>query len=112
MNNNNGVINLGHGAVITNVVTTNSNNNETPKTFPIEIVKAIDLIKTMEELTDEQKKYIISMLDNAKNADNDEAKQSCKNSFASYMNYLGNTSKKVLSVLANLTTVITFFGNG
>jgi len=104
-----GIVSTGAYAINTII---NNNLNETPSISSAQVTKAIKRINVMNELTKEQKEYLISIVNDAKTAEDEVAKQSCKNSFQSFMKGLGKTSEKVLSIFADLATVAAFFSIG
>ena len=104
---NNGIINTGTSSYNTII---SSASKETTDIFSKQAIKAINRINAIKELTDEQKEYLVSIVNEAKTAEDEVTKQSCKNSFKSFMKGLGKTSERILSVFADLIAVATFFG--
>ncbi|MCL2718840.1 MAG: hypothetical protein FWE14_08705 [Lachnospiraceae bacterium] len=106
---NSGIISLGDSAI--NMVINNS-SKEATDIFFTQVIEAINRINSINELTQEQKDYLVSIVNEAKTVEGENEKISCKNSFESFMKGLGKTSEKVLSVLADLFAVANFFGIG
>jgi hypothetical protein len=82
--------------------------------FSSETLKAIAQIREMSELQMAQKECLVNIMQDAETAikkDNESEKKSCKDRFNAFIVGTG-VADKVLSVLANLATVASFFGIG
>lgn len=93
--------------------TTNSQLNFNQSNFSDEISQAIFEIKGIAELSEENKKLIIDLLqqiDAAVKSDNKNAQVEAKFTLKGILKGIGNTSVKVISVLSGLANLAKFFG--
>lgn len=86
--------------------------NNTGNDFVKQFDWAIERINTMSEIDENQKQYLESILNEAKNAETELEKQSCKNKFEAFMKGVGKVAETILSTLSDLVTVVAFFGIG
>lgn len=92
-----------------------SNNDYTQinKEFINEVDAAISAIKDSSEVDEESKKQLISIMEDAKNAENEnsnEKRESAKKAFGYVKGFLTKAAPTLISTLANLTKIASFFG--
>lgn len=93
--------------------TTNSQLNFNQNVFSEEINQAISEIKTIAELSEENRSIIIDLLkqiDVAVQSDNKDAQTEAKFTLKGVLKGIGNVSVKVISVLSGLVNLAKFFG--
>lgn len=100
-NNVNQVVVTGSG----NVVSQNTSKNEIDN-FVKELNQAIDTV-SKSELSEEQKKILIDIFEDAKKKDKQEE---AKARFSTFIAFAGKTAVKLIDVFAGLATIATFFG--
>lgn len=86
------------------------NSTVTNAAFARDIDEAIKRINDIHELEQQQKEYLASIMNEAKAAKSENEKQTCNISFKSFLKGLGKVADKVISVLADLASIATFFG--
>ena len=92
-----------------------SNNDYTQinKEFINEVDAAISAIKDSTEVDEESKKQLISIMEDAKSAENEnsnEKRESAKKAFGYVKGFLTKAAPTLISTLANLTKIASFFG--
>lgn len=100
-NNVNQVVATGNG----NVVSQNTSKNEIDN-FVKELNQAIDIV-SKSELSEEQKKILMDIFEDAKKKDKQEE---AKARFSTFIAFAGKTAAKLIDVFAGLATIATFFG--
>ncbi|GHU77041.1 hypothetical protein AGMMS49992_23840 [Clostridia bacterium] len=81
--------------------------------FGNDVEKAIAIIESFTEVEKHYRDSLISLVNEANNAvqkQDEEAKASCKSKFNGFITFAGKAVDKVLSALANVATIATFFG--
>lgn len=95
-------------AVVTcggNVVSQSASKNEIDN-FVKELNQAIDIV-AKSELSEEQKKILTDIFEDAKKKDKQEE---AKARFSTFIAFAGKTAAKLIDVFAGLATIATFFG--
>lgn len=100
-NNVNQVVVTGNG----NVVSQNTSKNEIDN-FVKELNQAIDIV-SKSELSEEQKKILMDIFEDAKKKDKQEE---AKARFSTFIAFAGKTAAKLIDVFVGLATIATFFG--
>jgi len=109
---NTGIISTGansHNTIMRN------DSKEMINNFFSDVAEAIKRINGMAELEEEQKKYLASIMNEAKTAteeNNEDKEKNCKEKFEAFKIGALKVADKVISVLADLTTIAAFFGFG
>lgn len=103
----------GSSIVGSQVGTVNSQLNFNQSDFSDEISQAIIKIKEIAELSEENKKLIIELLqqiDVAVKSNNKDVQTEAKFTLKGILKGIGNTSVKVISILSGLVNIAKFFG--
>jgi len=103
----NGATNVNQ-AVVTgneNIVSQSTSQNDNSD-FIRELNQAIHIV-TQSELSENQKKILIDIFEDAKKKDKQEE---TKARFSTFIAFAGNTAEKLIDIFAGLTTIATFFG--
>lgn len=80
--------------------------------FNQQIDEAIRKIKAIEEITLQQKEFLITIMNEAKSSTKESEKQLCRGKFEAFMHGAGSASLKVISALSGLSSIARFFGLG
>lgn len=103
----NGATNVNQ-AVVTgneNIVSQSTSQNDNSD-FIRELNQAIHIV-TQSELSENQKKILIDIFEDAKKKDKQEE---AKARFSTFIAFAGNTAEKLIDIFAGLATIATFFG--
>jgi len=85
---------------------------QSDKEFDRQLNEAINGITAIEEITSQQKDYLVALMNEAKSSVDESQKQVCKGKFDAFMLGIGDVSVKVISVLSGLSSIARFFGLG